>query len=257
MMVSMQLIETPIIPYYHAEPWLPLPESVIHQAEQRTANTLSQLPALSQPVQNIIRSLHHLGIAYADPHPVAKVDSYIYRSLYDAEYAILQVLESHKVSDALSDIEALLVEAFQIYFWFGHRMIVPQTRLADVLVARLINALLPFLFEGAPKDILPSTRTAGWFANTHSMDPDFTPRTLYHSRLTNNAIAWSLTLGTKITAALNGPEHVWLKEHWRLHMQVLELDHNDAAYQRMLKIFPDTVGFPCIALDKLVKEMQT
>jgi hypothetical protein len=256
-MVSTQLIETPLIPYYHSSPCLPLPGIIVRQAEQRTANTLSQLPILSEPTRHIVRLLHEIGITYADPHPAVKVDSYIIQPLYDAEYALLQVLESHKIHSVLSDVEALLVETFQIYFWFGHRMIVPQTRLADVLVSRLMNALLPFLFEGAPQDIQSSIITAGFLASTHPMDPAFAPRTRYHSRSTNNVIAWSLTLGTAITAALNGPEHLWLKGHWRLHIKALELDHDDAAYQRMLEIFPDTVGFPWIALDKLVKELQT
>jgi len=255
-MVSTQLVETPIMPYYHPSPCLRIPEKIKSQADKRTADTLSHLPTLSEPLQHIVNLLHHLGIAYADPHPAEKVDSYIIRPLYDAEYAILQILEAHRKSGVLSDTDALLAETFQIYFWFGLRTLPPQTRLGDLLVSRLMTSLLPFVHEGAPKEMEASAVTARWLACTYSIDRYFTLRSTADPKPANTIITWCLTLGTKITAALNGPEHLWLKGHWAIQMHAMGLSCNDAAYQSMLETFPDTGGFPWIALRGLVKQLQ-
>ncbi|KAJ4367379.1 hypothetical protein N0V83_006961 [Neocucurbitaria cava] len=136
-MVATQLVELPKIPYLPFAPAKPAPKQVTLEAARLTSITLASLPRLSESLHKIIHLLHHLGIAYAQPTGT-KIDSYIIQPLYDAEYALLQLLSSQKSpGHGYSEIEVLLAEAFQLYFWTGPRMLPPQTRLCDLLITRL------------------------------------------------------------------------------------------------------------------------
>lgn len=257
-MVAVQLVEVPQLPYYHATTSDPLPDSVVFQAERLTAKTLSNIPPMSEPIQYIIRLLHQIGVAYAQPSEGVKVDTYIIGPLYDAEYAILQIQEAHKKSGILSDVEHLLIEAFQLYFWTGARMLAPQTRLCDLLVSRLMKSLLALLLEQVPEEVELTPVTARGHTSSQLTDaPHPPPEILHHPRTTNNVIAWSLALGTMITTTLNRPEYAWLSGHFRLHLHAMGLDQDQQSCQSLFDIFPTTDGAPWIDLRTLYATLRT
>jgi hypothetical protein len=222
-----------------------------------TANTFSNLPHISEPVRYVIGLLHQLGFAHANPSQTAKIDTYIIQPLYDAEYALLQVQESQKNTGILPNYEALMVETFQLYFWAGLRGLPPQTRLFDQLVAHVMKTLLPFLQECAPEDHENSPVTATGFTLNHPIDHNYASRALHHPITINNIVAWSLTLGCKVTATLKRPEHEWFRGHWLLHIRAMGLDLDEEAYQHMLDIFPSTDGFPGMILRSVFTQLQT
>ncbi|KAF2030170.1 hypothetical protein EK21DRAFT_66221 [Setomelanomma holmii] len=239
-MPAVQLVESPRIPYFQPFKPAPVPEQVVREAERLTANTLSNLPPLSEPIQYITHLLHQLGVTYHRKHG-GKIDMYIIQPLYDAESTILQVLESQKETTTLTDVEILLVNTYQLFFWTGARSLPPQTRLCDLLLSRIMKALLPLLLEKVSDDTENTTVSARGYV----------PRTLHHPRSTNNVIAWSLALGTIVSSVLNRPEHAWLKGHFRLHTKAMKLDEDETEYRKMLEMFPATQGFAWIDLRML------
>ncbi|KAF2833205.1 hypothetical protein CC86DRAFT_6477 [Ophiobolus disseminans] len=257
MMVATQLAETPQMPYYHATTSKPLPDNVVYEAEQLTAATLSNLPCVSEPIQYIIRLLHQIGVAYAKRTAGTKVDSYIIEPLYDALYALLQMQEAHKKTGILSDAEHLLVETFQLYFWTGVRLLPPATRLCDLLVSRVMKALLPLLLNTLPEEAENFCQTARGYAVDTSIDEERVLKTLNHPSTTNNLIAWSLALGTVATMPLNRPEYMWFKGHFQSYLQAMGLDQDEEGYYALLKMFPTTDGLGWIGLKKLFGTLQT
>ena len=257
MIVAAQLVEVPRVPYYHAFPCEPLPDKVAYEAERLTANTLSNLPPVSEPIQYVIRLLHQIGLAYNHQLPGTKIDSYVIQPLYDAQYALLQILQTQKETSNLSDVEVLLAETFQLYFWTGPRLLPPPTRLCDVFISRIMKALLSLLLEKVPGDVEASPVTARGFRPNHVVTTKYVLRTSPHLRTTNNAIAWSLSLGAMVSAALDRPEHQWLKGHWCLHMQAMGLDQDKEEYYRVLELFPTTESFAWIDLRTLFNQLQT
>ncbi|KAH7080365.1 hypothetical protein BKA63DRAFT_242390 [Paraphoma chrysanthemicola] len=255
-MVATQRVETPRIPYYIPFKVMPLPAKVVREAERLTANTITNLPPISGTARHITLLLHKLGVAYDTRSKGVKIDPYILQPLYDAEYAILQHLESQKESVSLPDVEILLVANYQLFFWTGARLLPPQTRLCDLLLSRIMKALLPLLLEKIPDDVESCTVTARGYIPNHLAAEGWVPRTLLHCRRTNNVIAWSLALGTIVSSVLNRPEHAWFKGHFRLHMQAMKLDQNKAEYLQLLEVFPATQGFDWINLKTLWPMLQ-
>jgi hypothetical protein len=236
-MVAAQLVEIPKIPYFHSYTPEPLSEQVLAEADRLTAITVSNIPQLLPPMQTIIRLLHQLGISYAKPLLGGKIDSRIIQPLYEVEYALLTLLSAQKATSGYPEIDVLLAEAFQLYFWTGPRMLPPQTRLCDLLVSRLMKALLPFVLERVPEDSedLPGTTQGDISMHTGA----YTSR----AEKTNNAIIWALALGVIVSAALNRPEHLWLKAHFCMLFAAMGLNRNEEEYHRVLSMFPTTDGF--------------
>lgn len=249
-MVATQLAELPQIPYYkHPQP-IPTPELVISEAKRLTINSLANLPPLSAPLEEILHLFHYLGVAYAQTNPIPKIDLYILQPLYDVEYTILQVLGEQKVCNhRYSNVEVLLAETCQLYFWTGQRSLPPQTRLCDLLISRVMRALLPFLLEAIPEVDLKYTRETA--ASVLDNMASWVARSFHHPRTTSNAIMWSLALGTVVSAGPQKPEHSWFKEHFLNHLRLMGLDKNEQEYLDLLVIFPATDSFPWISLKTL------
>ncbi|KAF2856341.1 hypothetical protein T440DRAFT_105857 [Plenodomus tracheiphilus IPT5] len=252
-MVATQLVEPPTIPYYVPVQPCPAPEIVIKEATRLTKNSLVNLPPLSGPLRRILGLFHHLGVAHAQINPVPKIDLYVLQPLYDAEYLLLRVLVEQKSGNHdYSNVEILLAETFQLYFWTGPRALPPQTRLCDLLISRIMRALLPFLLEAIPEvDLEYSGETA---ASVLDHMANWVDRSFSHPRNTSNAILWSLALGTIVSASLDRPEHAWFKGHFRNYMQLMGLDKDEQEYLKFIDIFPATEGFSWINVKTLYRE---
>ncbi|OAK98909.1 hypothetical protein IQ06DRAFT_224788 [Phaeosphaeriaceae sp. SRC1lsM3a] len=223
-LVGAQKGEAPKIPYYHACPTAPLPDDVAKEAARRTAKTLSSLPLLKEPLQNIVLLLHQLAVAYDYLPSTTKTDIYILGPLYDAQYFLLHIIDTHKKTKNLSSLEALLAEAFHLYFAIGPRGQPPHVKLHDLTISRLRAALLPFLNEKA--------------------DP------------ANNAIAWSLAIGTIVSASMDRPEYAWFTGHLRVQYRDMGLDLCREAFRGTLDIFPTTNGYRWLDMDTVWEVLQ-
>jgi hypothetical protein len=230
-LVAIQLIETPRIPY-HPYPSPPLPEHVAHEAAQRTAKTLAHLPPVSNSLQHIIHLLHTLNTAFANMPPGAETDTSIAHPLYAAQFSLLQVLEGQKNSATAPPFEILLADTLQLYFVVGPRANPPVMRIFDLLVARLKRALVYYLGDDVP-DVSCATE---YVAGTWTRD-----------MATNQAIAWSLGIGSIVSAWMGRSEHGWFKGHVGAHFRVLGLDRSEEEWRRVLSVFPATEG--CVWLD--------
>jgi hypothetical protein len=247
-MVATQLIEVPKIPYYHAFPFKPFPEKLTYEAEQRTAITLLNVHPLSEPLQHIVRLLHQLGVAFQSPG--MEIDPYIIGPLYDAQYFLLQILQTHKETDNLSDMELLLAETFQLYFETGPRGLPPHGKSCDLFLARIMKALSPLLRETESEDVETALATSSGSPSTHPVTTDIVPRTLHHSVSIDNAIAWSLSLATIVSAVQDRSEHLWLQKKLQAHLKAMGLERNKEKYCQMLDLFPTTNCFVWIDLSK-------
>jgi hypothetical protein len=249
MIVAAQLVEVPLIPYYHAFPYEPFPEKFMQEARRLTANTLSNVRPLSKPLQHVVRLLHQLGVAYARRAPGEKVDPYVIRPLYDAQYALLQILHTHKATGNLSDMENLLAHTFQLYFETGPRGLPPEGKLCGLFLSRIIEALLPLLIETESEDI---QNTLG-LRPGNSVTENHLPRALDYSQSMDNVLTWSLSLATIAAAAQKRPDLPWLKRHLRSHLRATGLDQNQDEYCRILGMFPTTACFARIDLTASVQ----
>ncbi|KAL6708511.1 hypothetical protein ACN47E_002774 [Coniothyrium glycines] len=246
-MVATQLVELPKIPYLAQTSSVTIPEIVIQEASQATKRSMANLPPLSEAFHRIFGLAHLLGACYAKLRKGEKVDNYIIRPLYDFEYALLEVLKAQKAQNhGYTEIEVLLAEALQLYFWTGPRMLPPQTRLCDLLISRTMRALLRLLHEYAPA--LDADFTLETPASVAGSVMNWATRPYDHPRTTSNAITWSLALGVVISEALCRPEHSWFKEHLCLQLKHLGMDKNEEEYQAVLRMFPTTDGFAWISL---------
>lgn len=252
-MVATQLVETPRIPYLPQVVSASTPDDVISEAARMTSTSLVNLPPLTERFQHVLHLLHWVGLAYARQELAPKVDFYIIEPLYDAEYTLLQILQAQKETNhTFSAVEVLLSEACQLYFWTGPRMLPPQTRLSDLLVSRIMKALLPLLLEAVPEvdlEYVPETA-----ASVLDSMANWVSRCYHHPRTVRNAITWSLALGTMVSSTLKRPEHSWFKEHFRNHMQQMGLDKSEEQYNNLLQMFPTTDGFEGIDLRVLYNQ---
>ncbi|KAF1364685.1 hypothetical protein EJ07DRAFT_97035 [Lizonia empirigonia] len=220
-MVAAQLADIPKVPC-QPQGFSPLPDHVVVTTDALTATTLSNLPPLAEPFTNVIRYLHQVAVAYATPPSDMKIDDFIIQPMLDVQHALLSILADQKEPEhGFSDIEVLLAETFQLYFWTGTRGLPPQTRLCELLISRVMKALLSLLLEA-----------------THFY------RFLRHPRETNNAITWALALGTLVTAPLVAPEHSWFKEHFQLQLRAMTLHADEERWLAFLNLFPTTDGYP-------------
>jgi hypothetical protein len=217
-LIAIQLIETPQIPYICTSPSTPLCPNILLEAQRLTSLTLQRFPNLPNSLQHVILLLHQLGVAYNNLPSNTRTDIYIIRPLYDAQYTLLQILEAHKNEHNLSPLEYLLAESFQLYYAIGPRANPPQMRLLDLLVARVQAALVPFLGPDLP--CLPTS---------HGV----------YDEPTSDAIAFSLALGTMVAAWMERPERVW----FRAHLCEWLGEWDGERYGRMLGVFPTTEGY--------------
>jgi hypothetical protein len=218
---------------------------------------LANLPPLSIPLQGIIRLLHQLGVCFALRSKMKKIDSYIIQPLYDVEYALLSILAAHKETSCLSDVEILLAQTFQLYFWTGPRTLPPQTRLCDLLISRIMKALLPLLLEKVSENMEKFPIPAQGCMSTDAETSKYMATYLRHTRPTNNAIAWSLALGTMVSSALGRPEHWWFRGHLHLYVSAMGLNCDPELYLGLLKLFPATDSFSWIDLKTLFEHFPT
>lgn len=222
------------------------------EAARLTKNSLGNLFPLSESIKTIIGLLHHVGIAHVQKDPELKIDLYVIQPLYDAEYLLLQVLEAQKNSNhGYSSVEILLVEALQLYLWTGPRTLPAPTKLCDLLVARLIRALLPLLLENVADVDSKDVQETSASVLDHSLEG--VPRAFHYPQPTNNIITWSLILGTMATM-VSSRENIWFKGHLRNQMQLLGLDKDERAFVDLLELFPATEGFPWINLRTMYRQ---
>ncbi|KAJ4986935.1 hypothetical protein SVAN01_07613 [Stagonosporopsis vannaccii] len=255
-MVAAQLAEAPKLPR-QPHGFSPLPELVMFAADKLTATTLKSLPQLSEAFTQIIRYLHQVAISYASPPPNVKIDDYIVEPMYDVQHALLDVLAAQKEPDhGFTDAEVLLAECFQLYFWTGTRGLPPQTRLCELLISRVMKALLPLLLEASTELAFETEPMMAFLVedqnNAIHMKPeakDHIFRFLRHPREVNNAITWALALGTLVTAPLLAPEHSWFKEHFQLQLRAMGLHRDQERWTTFLSMFPTTDGYPVPWID--------
>ena len=260
LLVAAQNAETPKIPYF-AQKSGPLPSEVQDEAAVLTAATLAHLPTLSEPLPRIIQTLHQVSVGWTRPPPGVQVDSFIIQPMYDVVHTILSTLTAQKEPDHnYSQVEVLLTEAFQLYFWTTTRRLPPLTRLSNVLVSRLMKALLPLLLEATTErayegDTEPVPACPVNDIEDPVVTADHFIRFLSHPRETNNAITWALALGTFVTAPLLAPEQAWFKIHFKLQLRAMALDRSEAEWHAFLGLFPATEGFPWVDLAGLYKRL--
>ncbi|KAF1923952.1 uncharacterized protein M421DRAFT_302188 [Didymella exigua CBS 183.55] len=258
-LVAAQLAETPKLPHQtQGLSRLPVPEAVILTTDALTVTTLSSLPQVSEAIVEVIRYLHQIAVSFASPPPDIKIDDYIIQPMYDAQHALLRILAAQKLPDnGFTDVEVLLAEAFQLYFWTGTRDLSPQTKLCELFVSRVMKALLPLLLEASTELSFTAgyqmAAAAGAKDNSAQKGPeakDHFYRFLRHTREANNAITWALALGTLVTAPLLAPEHHWFKDHFQLQLRAMALHQDQSRWLAFLGLFPTTDGFsnPCIDL---------
>ncbi|KAF2631959.1 hypothetical protein BU25DRAFT_136553 [Macroventuria anomochaeta] len=250
-MVAAQLAEIPKLPH-RPQSFSPLPKAVILTTDALTATTLNSLPQLSEPFVEVIRYLHQVAVSYASPPPDVKIDDYIIQPMYDVQHALLKILAAQKeAKHGFTDVEVLLAEAFQLYFWTGTRGLPPQTRLCELLISRVMKALLPLLleastelsFETGPR-MATSTEDKNNSIQMKLEAKDHFYRFLRHTREVNNAITWALALGTLVTAPLLAPEHCWFKGHFQLQLRAMALQRDQDQWFAFLSLFPTTDGYP-------------
>jgi hypothetical protein len=259
-MVAAQNAETPKIPYFPQKS-APLPDKVVVEAAELTATTLAHLPTLSEPLPRIVQLLHEISVGWARPPPGVNADSFIIQPMYDVEYTILRTLAAQKELDHnFSQVEILLAEAFQLYFWITTRRLPPLTRLSQVLVSRLMKALLPLLLEPTTERAFRcGTEPIPAFSVNDNEDPsamaDYFIRFLSYPHETNNAITWALAIGTFVTGSLSTPERAWFEAHFKLQLRVMTLDRSEEEWHAFLGLFPATEGFAWVDLAGLYKRL--
>lgn len=251
-MVAAQIVEVPKIPYQTPYASVALPPTLAREASRLAAITLSNLPPLSAPLQLITGLLHQLALSYAYPLPGIKIDSYIITPLYNVEYSLLQVLaEQKQPNHGFSDVEVLLAETYQMFFWTGPRQLPSQMRLCDLFVSRVMKALLPLLLEAEMEVDVDAFFLRASSPDENENTDDYLRRFRRNPRNTNNVITWSLALGTIVSATFSRPEHLWFKGRLQLQLRAMGLYQDEEAYLKFLNMFPSTDGFAWINLKNL------
>jgi hypothetical protein len=262
MMVAAQNAETPKIPYF-TQKCAPLPDKVVVEAAELTTTTLAHLPTLTEPLPRIVQVLHEVTVGWTRPPPGVNADSFMIQPMYDAEYTILKTLAAQKEFDhKFSQVEVLLTEASQLYFWITTRRLPPLTRLSEVLISRLMKALLPLLLESTTERAFKcGTDPIPAFSVNDSEDPGVMAnhmiRFLSYPRETNNAITWALAIGTFVTGSLSTPEQAWFQAHFKLQLRLMTLDRSEEEWHAFLGLFPATEGFAWVDLAGLYKRFFT
>lgn len=250
-MVAAQLAEAPKLPHQTQGLSLrPVPEAVLLVTDALTATTLSSLPPISEAFVEVIRYLHQVAESSASPPPGIKIDDFIVQPMYNAEHALLGILAAQKLPDhGFTDVEILLAETFQLYYWTGTRGLPPQTRLCGLAISRVMKALLPLLFESSSDLPFPTGLTMAGAAEkydgiqTEAEGKDQFYRITRGNHEVNNAITWALALGTLITAPLLAPEHHWFKDHFQSQLRAMALHRDYNHWLAFLNLFPTTDGF--------------
>jgi hypothetical protein len=258
----MQNVEIPKVPYLAQLTTASVPQKVLDEVARLTTLGLNRLPPLSLHIRSIFHLLHVVGTAYAQPKGETKIDSYIIQPLYDAEYSILTFLSAQKVPDyQASDIEVVLAETFQLYFWACPRQMMSRSKNSALMVARIMKALLPLLLEedldlGAKEGEEAAASIIKAFYPSLPRVPNWFYRPELHSEGTNNIIAWSLATTAVHTAPMASPEHAWFMEHLRLHAQAMGLDQDEERYRQLMDTFPNTDGFPRMNVKALFGQLR-
>lgn len=198
---------------------------------------------------HVINWLHQAAILFANPPTDDKVDNYVIQPMYDLQHGMLRMIADQKQPDhGFSNVEVLLTECFQLYFWTAFRRLPPTTRLCEFLISRVMKALLPLLLGAElPFETGPRMAASVEAKNIANMIPDAREhfyRFLRHPREVNNAITWTLALGTMVTAPLLSPEFLWFKDHFQLQLRAMALHENEEQWLVFLDLFPSTTGFP-------------
>ncbi|KAF2131418.1 hypothetical protein P153DRAFT_365006 [Dothidotthia symphoricarpi CBS 119687] len=253
-MIAAQLVEVPKVPYEAPIASAILPPTLAREACRLTAVSLSNLPPLCEPLQIILGLLHQLALSYAHRQPRVSIDSYVITPLYNVEFTLLETLAAQRLPDhGYSDVEVLLTETFQLFFWTGPRQLPTQIRMCDLFVSRIMKALLPLLLETElAEDMNGFRERASSLREDNSIKPpnvdDYLNLFHRNSRHTNNAIMWSLALGTIVSATFQRPEHLWFKGRLDLQLRAMGLYKKKEEYQTFLNMFPSTDGFAWIDL---------
>lgn len=240
----------PDIPYYCvSEPNL-LPRSLLAEAVALTQRSKENLPFFRGPLNTILYQLHQLGLVYAHAPKNMDIDRHAAGTLYDTEYALLQVLSSQRqAKDDFLDVEILLAETLQLYLWVGPRRLRPQTRLCSLLASRVAMASAIFIPNSHEYDDSGSAEPS--VTLSHSSSKDYFTRCRTRPRSVNNLIAWSLALSAVAGAAAPISEYQWLEANCALQIQAMGLDHDIDSYRSLLKLFPKVDGFDWIDLEGL------
>jgi hypothetical protein len=259
----MQNVEIPKVPYLAQFTTASTPPNVADEAARLTSLSFKRLPPLSLHTRSILHLLHIVGTAYAQPKGEIKIDSYIIQPLYDAEYSILTLLNAQKAPDhQFSNIEVVLTETFQLYFWSCPRQMMARSKNSALIVARIMKALLPLLLEedldlGDNEDEEAAASIIAASYPSLPKVPNWFYRPELHSEGINNIIAWSLAITALHTAQLASPEHMWFMEHLRLHAQAMGFDKDEERYRQILNIFPSTDGFANMGAKQFFAQFRT
>lgn len=252
--VSAEQVELPDIPYYPVNEPIVLPSKLVAEAATLTQRCEKALPYFRGPLHTILYQLHQLGVIYAQATSGEPVDHYVAGTLYDTEYALLEVLVSHKQNrHDVSDVEILLAETLQLYLWIGPRRLRPQTRLCSLLASRVALALYVFIPHSSTQNNSEQAERPAMFPCLGSDDHTFYSQSRPHT--VDNLIAWSLALGTIAGAAAPIPEYQWLKQSFAMHLRTMGLHDNIDGFRSLVSNFPQVGGFDWIDFEGLYKEV--
>lgn len=253
--VSAEQVQLPDIPYCSINDPNMLPSNLLAEAVALTQRSQEILPFFRGALHTILYQLHQLGLVYAHAPNSVDMNRYVAGTLYDSEYALLQVLSSQKQAkyDFL-DVEVLLAETFQLYLWIGPRRLQPQTRLCSLLASRVATALAMFVPNSDMRGGSESTKQSTTSSRSNSKDYSLHCQSRPHR--VNNLIAWSLALSTVAGAAAPIPEYQWLKKYYVMHIQAMGLDDNINGYRSLISNFPQVGGFDWIDFEGLYNEVQ-
>lgn len=257
LMVAMYHGEAPKIPYIPQRASTPIPEQIIKKAIERSTAGLSIIPHSSEKFRHIFYLMHLLAIAYAQPHTQLDLDSYIIEPLYDAEYAMLLVLDAKTQPElGMSKIEIMLIEAFQLHFWTVLRRFPAHAKFGELLILRSINALIPVCMDFEPAGDVDGLQmenlTLEMNADEVLQDISTTAtRKVHYPKGTLYAITWCLALGTILTAPFGMPENKWYSENFAIYFYELAFDTDEKGYHEFLDLFPETRAFPWVDLGRL------
>jgi hypothetical protein len=139
----------PLLPYSPPKTASTFPATIVSNAQCLTTVTLSALSGTPRaPFPYILNLLHQLSLASlpliaAEGH---RLDARMSCVLYEAEYALLQVLCAQKADPGVYEpMEVVLAEAGQMYFWTAIRCLPPAIALCELFEPRLKRALTPLI----------------------------------------------------------------------------------------------------------------
>ncbi|PVI02053.1 hypothetical protein DM02DRAFT_560465 [Periconia macrospinosa] len=237
------------LPYMPPPTNTALPYNMILQSERLAYTTFTNIPPVSLSIQNIFLMLHQIALAQGQRSVTkekaldrANTDSVTIRLLYDAEYALLQMIDTQKSPDhTYSAVDIMFTEACQLFLWIGARDLPYELKLCDQFVvflkdaiARVLqNTLLP-VGTVLPNPVVHCT-PAGLSVPATS-NPS-APHINASPRAAQNATLWALYLGTITTGVRSRPDYGWYSEHFRLQAQAMGL-RTLQDVEMVIKLFP-------------------